>query len=237
MFAGIYRAAAAMNVAEQRQEVIANNLAHMNVPGYRKNVVAVQTFEHAMEDTESSDEMLAEVTADFTPGPIAQSGRNLDVAIDGDGFFVLEGPDGPLYTRNGVFQVSAEGDLVSSGGLKVQGSGGSINLPANASPSQVVVANDGSVTIAGTPAGKLQVVQFDDNAKLIPAGTTVYESPPDMAANDADISVRQGAREMSNVSAVTELIQMITNMRQHEASERVLKALDESLQQTTSPGG
>lgn len=242
MLTGIYRAAGAMEVADRRQEVIANNLAHLNVPGFRKSALAVQTFENALAEWQSENEIgmvetLEEIAIDFSPGTPVHTGRHLDVAVDGDAFFVLEGPEGPLYTRNGGFHISTDGKLVTASGLEVMGAGGPISFPSGTSPGQITIAVDGNISVAGNSAGQLKVVAFEDTSVLEAEGTTVFSAKDGATPNDADVSVLQGFRERSNVSAVHEMIEMIANTRNHEAAERVLKALDNSLHLTTNPQG
>ena len=242
MLTGIYRAAGAMRVAEHKQDVVANNLAHLNVPGFRKSTLVVQTFENALAQAQSNDDIgiidpLEGVAIDFTPGTTVNTGRPLDVAVDGDTFFVLNGPDGPLYTRNGGFHIGPQGELVNSSGLSVAGDGGPITVPAATSPSQIEIASNGRVSVAGNPVGTLRLVRFDDPSQLTLEGTTVFSAPEGQAVDAANASVIQGYREQSNVSPVSEMIELISNVRSHEAAERILKALDETMQLSTNPRG
>jgi flagellar basal body rod protein FlgG len=247
MLSGIYRAAGAMGIAEDNLDVIANNLANVNVPGFRKSSMVVQTFEKALAEAKSAASNpsnvdstafpLEEVVVDFTTGPTVNTGRPLDVALEGDGFFVIEGPDGPLYTRNGGFYISPDGELTTGSGYPVLGDGGPISVQGNTSPSQIEINQDGDVIAAGNKIGTLRTVTFEDNGQLEPLGTTLFSAPDGVDPTDAEIRVFQGFRENSNVSPVHEMVGIVQNVRNHEAAERVLKALDESLQLSTNPRG
>ena len=250
MLSGIYRAASAMGIAENRLDVISHNLANANTPGFRKSAMVVQTFEKALAEAEQSrsasgngnaistktDFPLEEIIVNFSQGGMMNTGRSLDVAISGDGFLVVEGPDGPLYTRNGRFHVSTDGELVNAEGYTVTGDGGPISLGA-ATPGQVEISADGSVIVAGNSVGKLRTVTFEDNSKLEPVGSTMFHAPSDSPPAEAELVVLQGFQEQSNASPIHEMIEMIRNTRNHEAAERVLKAIDESLQLATNPRG
>ena len=239
MLSGIYSAASALTVAEQNQELIAHNLAHVGVPGFRRSVLSVQSFEnafHSATGAQGHGSAVSTVASDFSPGPIVNTGRKLDVAINGDGFFAVQGDDGPLYTRNGVFQMGPDGQLLTSDGRAVLGTDGPISVPAGTLPSQMNIAADGAIQVNGAQVGQLQLVRFDDTSALVPAGTTLFQAA-DTAALPGDVAVRQGAREQSNVAAVDELVQMIVNMRLYEASQRALRSIDRAVQQNTDPRG
>ena len=120
MLQGLYSSATGLSAAILNQEVVARNLAHIDVPGFRRSLVSYKTFEAQLQDASEADVLsphlgtqVNEVEIDFTPGRVRSTGRSLDLALNGDGFFVLDGPDGPLYTRNGVFHLDENGKLVS----------------------------------------------------------------------------------------------------------------------------
>ncbi len=241
MLVGLYSSATALEAAERMHEVVSENLAHVGMPGYRANVISFETFETQLQgqlqnpSPEGYGTVVEKVETDFTPGPIAHTGRKLDVAIGGDGFFTIDGPDGPLYTRNGVFFANAEGLLVNDQGLPIQGSGGPIQLPPNTTEADVSIGTDGTVAVAGTSIGQLQLVRFADNSQLVRAGTTLFQAPASITPEPSDATVMQGSREQANVSAVTELVRMVLAMRHYEASQRALTSLDEAVSQQTNP--
>jgi flagellar basal body rod protein FlgG len=232
-----------LDAATLRHEVAAHNLAHINVPGFRRGVVINETFGTQFDQELSGGGSLGThvegVETDFSAGGLQQTGRPLDLALSGDGFFVLDGPNGPLYTRNGVFHIDAENRLVTATGLAVLGEGGPIKLDGLASPSQLDVNRDGALTIkdglGNPPIDTLRIVRFADNHVLVPVGTTAFAAPAGTPTQDSDAVVAQGMRESSNVSVVSELVQLIAISRYFDVSQRAMRALDDAVQNNTDP--
>jgi flagellar basal body rod protein FlgG len=245
MLAGVYSAASGMDAAATQHEVIARNLAHAAQPGFRRSLVVYPTFESTLSTAgvsptgrEAWGVGAPRVVTDFTSGVVQHTGRTLDCAIDGDGYFVLDGPSGPLYTRDGVFQVDGQGRLVTSDGLTVQGEGGPITIPPDLSVGEIAIATDGTfsglISGAVTTFGKLKVVTFDDPTLLTPQGGVLF-SAAGASPQSGDAKIVQGSRELSNVSAVEELVRMIAALRHYEASQRAMRTIAESVQQNTAP--
>jgi len=242
MLAGLYSAATGMNAAAERHEIIARNLAHAAVPGFRRQLLVSQTFESAIDGAfqpPSGREAWGVATkgavTDFGQGTLLRTDQPLDVAIDGSGFFAVRTPDGQvLYTRNGSFERSATGDLVTSEGYPVEGEGGAISIPPETPLNRITIGTDGSVSADGVQIGKLQLVDFADPTKLQPVGATMFAAK-DLESSAATGRVVQGAREQANVSAVEELIAMLVGMRHYEASQRALRSIAETVGQNTNP--
>jgi len=238
---GLYSAATAIDAAMLSQDVVARNLAHVNVPGFRRTVLAYETFENADQERFGTESRLgtgeSELSTDFTPGAMEKTGRPLDLAIHGDGFFVLDGSGGPLYTRSGVFYLNSAGELVNGEGLAVLGDGDNPIVLADAIPSQITVGRDGTLHVDGQERGKIGIVRFSDNQQLTPAGATSFRAPPDMAAEaaDQDVSIVQGSREMANVTAVDELVRLLAGLRYSEASQRALRTIGDIIAKRTAP--
>ncbi len=239
MVPGLYSAASGLDAALLNQDVIAANLASADIPGFRRSLVSFGSFAGMLGNAGGSS-LGASVSAsddgpiiqtDFTPGPLQRTGNPLDVAIVGDGFFVLQGADGPLYTRNGVFHLNEQGQLASGNGLPVQGGGGPITVPKEVVLSHVRIMRDGTVSADRVQFGKLDIVDFKDKNQLTPAGTTSFSTTDPRAATSVDSPVEQGSREMSNVIPVEELTRMIVGMRHYEASQKALNALSTAIQQ------
>lgn len=239
MITGLYSAASGLAVAAHRQDVIAENLAHVNVPGYRGRSMATSSFEAAMAGVPTSvvghGVAVGEDRTDFTTGPLQHTGRSLDVALNGDGFFEITTPDGPRYTRNGSFFVSSDGELVNAEGYPIAGQGGSINIPADVSIEQLLIGEDGTLRAKGQALGQLRIVSFADNQKLRRAGTTVFEAPNDVTPEDSKAIVVQGAREQSNISAVTELIRLMMGTRNYQAAQKALSTIDQAIEKRINP--
>ncbi len=242
MLQGLYSSATGLDAAILNQEVVARNLAHIDVPGFRRSLVSYKTFEAQLQDASESDVLspnlgtqVNEIQIDFTPGSVRSTGRSLDLALNGDGFFVLDGPDGPLYTRNGVFHLDANGNFINVQGLPVRGASGPILVPNNTSPSSITVTADGTVRVNDVPLGKLKIVKFTDNGQLVPVGTTLFSAGADVTPETSNATVQQGSRELSNVAAIDELVSMIAGLRYYEASQRALRTIAEAVEQNTDP--
>lgn len=236
MFRGIYSAATGMQAAARSQEVTAHNVAHGTVPGYRQHGVVHESFDQALGGASQDDPTLigarvAQQYSDFRPGPLQETGTQLDLAVQGDGFFTVRGPQGPLYSRDGVLQRATDGQLVNTGGYPILGARGPIRIPAQAT--NVVVALDGSVMADGVPVDQLQLARFKDAAKLQPVGTTLFRAPDEAGREPARAGVVQGYREGSNVPFASAMVTMVRDLRHFEASQRALRTISDSVGQIT----
>jgi flagellar basal-body rod protein FlgF len=236
MLQGYYSAAAGMSAALQNQDILSQNLAHAPVPGYRRQALSFEEFvapQSAADGPATARPLngakVVSNSSSFSAGPYQHTGNPLECAIQGDGFFVLEGPNGPLYTRNGQFQINAADQLVSPGGYAVSGANGPLTIPQSAAT--IAIANDGTVTADNVAVGQLRLAAFADPGQLERAGTTLFQAPPDQTAQPFTGTVRQGYREGSNVSVVQEMVQMIAGMRQYEAAAKALRSLSDAMQQ------
>lgn len=212
-------------------EVIANNLSNVSTNGYKRRInnfsklLEQQGAVNMDEDgyTNEDDREAKYTTFDFTQGRMIETGRKLDFALSGKGFFVLESPeDGQLYTRNGMFRLNSDRQLVDSNNRLVIGESGPISIPATASIEQVQVSRDGTIKADGFPLGKLLVVDFkDDETKLMSVGTNCFASPEDAQFEPAEsINVHQGYQEGSNVQLYEEMVDMIMVTRMYQANMR-----------------
>ncbi len=243
MMRGMYDAATALSEALINQEVSAANLANSTTTGYRSQGYAFGTFAATLDQaisglpTGPSAQTNASGTYTiFDPGPFQDTGHPLDLAISGDGYFVLNGPAGTLYTRNGAFELNSEGQLQTKSGLLVQGEGGPIAIPPTAS--RITVGPDGTVLADNNQVGRIQLARIP-NPRLVlrRVGDTLFQGPPPPVQQDlGDVRVEQGYREGSNVQVVREMVQMLSGMRYYEASERALRTLSEAESQNTRPG-
>jgi len=175
----------------------------------------------------------AGVFTSFEPGPMQQTGNPLDLALSGNAFFVLEGPRGPVYTRNGSFELNSQGELQSKGGLKVRSQGGRLVIPNTTSTIRVTA--DGVVQADGSEVGRLELAQFSDPNQLQRAGPTLFDGATPRTPEAGTVQVNQGYREGSNVQVVQEMISMMLGMRQYEAAERAMRAMSEAVAQNTRP--
>lgn len=237
MLTGLYSAGTAMQAASRHHEVIAQNLAHAQMPGYRRLTVRHGSFESALNEEmqaavarQSMGTDASELAVDFSQGTIEQTDHPLDVALQGKGFFAIEGPDGPLYTRNGTFQLNEQGQIVTGDGMLVRGSGGGeIAIPPGVAFKDIQILKDGRILAGDMEAGRLEIVDFDAPQRLIRAGVTVFSAPPGLVPHESDATVLQGMRERSNVSPVQELVEMIDAQRRHEAAQRSMTLLSDAI--------
>lgn len=242
MLAGLYSAATAMAGTALNQDIVAENLANANVPGYRRRSMAASTFQGTLEQAAGADSdnrlwgtRVSAVYDDPAPGPLEATGNPLDIAAIGNTFFVLDGPNGPVYTRNGTFRLNREGQLESSSGLKVRGEGGAITIPPETS--KINITRDGSVTADGEQVGQLALVQIPSLAGMRRVGTTLFEGEVAGGGKPepGEALCEQGFREGSNVQVVQEMVAMITGMRHYEAAQRALRGLSDALGNNTRP--
>lgn len=233
----------AMTGAQQvlhQQAVTAHNLANVSTTGYKAETAAFRvapvtgpglaTRAYAVDSTTGTD---------FTPGALQATGRELDVAIDGDGFFAVEARDGvEAYTRSGSFDLSPEGELTTRSGQPVLGEGGPISVPPNAN---ITIGRDGTVsaTIAGQSSANVSVL---GKLKLVnpPPGTLAKSvdglfRPRTGGALDADpaVNVAAGKLESSNVNPVSAMVDMINLARAFEMQMKLLQSVDANEQRAT----
>lgn len=219
----ISQISSSINLLEQEFSIIAHNLANVSTVGYKRRC---NEFAKTMRDQGIGlqdvpiDESTPRSSIDFTQGHLLETNRSLDVALDGKGFFVIETIDGPLYTRNGMFHLNRNGQIVNSRGQIVSGQNGPISVPQDISPSQVNISPDGSISAPGMPIGKFKLVDFKkDEYMLTPVGTGCFRAPDSIKPGEPDkVVVRQGYQESSNVKMVDELVDMITVSRLYESN-------------------
>jgi flagellar basal-body rod protein FlgG len=251
----LWAAKTGLDAQQTRMAVTSNNLANVSTTGFKKgravfedllyqNVkqVGASTSQDTLAPTGLSLGTGVRVVATektFTQGNLSQTGNSLDVAINGRGFFQILMPDGTLgYTRDGSFQVSAQGELVTSNGYKVQPG---ITIPDGAQ--SVSIGKDGTITVqvAGqstpTQVGQLQLADFVNPAGLQPRGENTYlESAASGTAQTGTPgvsglgSVESGSLESSNVNVVEELVNMIETQRAYEMNSKAIATTDQMLQ-------
>jgi flagellar basal-body rod protein FlgF len=206
----------------QEFNIIAHNLANVSTVGFKRRCNAFSQSVEA-QDPESYSPGTIDLNSafDFSQGNIVETSRPLDFALHGKGFFVIETPEGPRYTRNGIFNLNQNSQIVDSLGRIVAGQAGPITIPANIGTSQLNVTNDGTISAGEIAIGKFRLVDFNDNEnKLVPTGDSCFLMPDvNVQPTDAqNIIVKQGYQEASNVQIVDELVDMILVSRLYEAN-------------------
>lgn len=230
---GLIAAAQSMANSELRVSSIAANLANASTPGYKRVQTAQSRFEVPGVDGRSPrTAIVSRSETAYAQGLIRPTGRNLDLALKGDGFFVLDSPDGELLTRNGVFLIDDQGTLVSEQGFAVaweQRSG----LLEHALP--LVVNQEGLVIQDKREIGRLAVRAYRDNALLVPNGNGQFTAPRGAQEIAPDALVMQGSLESSNAVAVEQLVDMIAAQRAYERSAKVIQTISQNYQRLTRP--
>lgn len=235
MSTGYYIAlSGSMNQVKQI-EMVANNLANAETVGYKADrlvfervlsdnapEVPLPPLSRNIEEGEQLDlhaySRVSSSYTDYSQGAATQTGRQLDVMIEGDGFFEIQTEAGLRYTRAGNFKTDATGQLVTQSGDLVQGSGGPITI----TPGEITIGSTGSVTVNGNAVGALKIVTFDDVNRLEKEGGVLFRAPAGVAPQPAiDAGVVQGSLESANVRPVEELVKLIEASRIYEAYNKV----------------
>jgi flagellar basal-body rod protein FlgF/flagellar basal-body rod protein FlgG len=241
MLRGLYAAASALDAAQIAHEATADNLANATTPGHRQTGVRFETLDLSLgrgigEGGDIVGTRVASTYRDFKVGNMQTTGNPYDLALsEPDQFFVVQGPNGPLYTRDGAFRITPQGQVLTQAGYSLLAEAGAVEVPANTAVTGF--ATDGSVTADGNPVGRVRVVRFADLGRLKAVGPVHFEAPPDVTPQPAAPRLLQGVREGSNVNAAGAMVGMIAANRYYEAAQRVLRAIGESVQLNTKPQG
>jgi flagellar basal-body rod protein FlgG len=222
---GLYIAASGMLTEQVRQDLIAHDLANASTAGYKADRVTTQSFgEMLLQDSSSGASIgslglgaqIASQTTDVSPGALRTTDEPLDFAIEGEGFFAVRGAGGTRYTRDGQFQISSRGTLMTADGDEVLGPGGQ----------PVRVAANG--TVAGDQIGVTRL----DNARR--EGENLFTGTPRGAAAS---TVRSGALEGSAVDPISTMVDMLGSLRAFESGQRVITTIDSTLAKATNQVG
>ncbi len=228
-------AASSMALLEQMTEIVANNLANADTPGFQAMVAEV-TGGPAVAMLRSSDAGTAPlgsvegtpetITAavDERPGTVRPTGNPLDLALDGPGYWEIATTTGVALTRNGAFQVDGTGRVVTASGDAVMGTGGPIIIPPGTH--SIVIASDGTVSADGSVVGQFQIAASPAPTALVPFGGGLYRSTTPIVAAATQARVVQGALETSNVSSVQEMVRLITILRTYQSATQALNLDD-----------
>ena len=245
MAEGIYTALSGAVAQERALEIVANNLANVSTTGFKGDVIQFKDVlaEKAPQHTNVHVEV-AEVRQDFSQGVIKQTQNTLDVALLGSGFFVVDGPQGEMLTRQGSMSRRGDGYLQNVDGMLMQGQNGPIRLDPGA---LVRIDHYGGVfvtpqngTIGGPQAetmqDRLRVVDVDEPQKLRRAGHGLW-SAADTTTVYTDTPVEPGALEQSNVNAIKMMTQLITVQRAYESYDKTIQQIHNTEQKAASQLG
>ena len=173
--------------------------------------------------------------SDYSLGPLQETGRRLDVGLNGPGFLVVETPNGPRSTRAGALGVTREGSLVTAAGFAVLGERGPITIRSD----RVAITGRGEVTEDGRPIDTLRVVDFPKPYRLLKEGNGLFAPADATVAPQAarEYEVVAGSLEGSNVNSVETMVNMIELLRKYEAAQRAIQAVEEANRQATQDIG
>ncbi len=253
---GLYTAVSGSMAQNLRLETVANNLANVNTPGFKRDsqvfreyltanekppsVIQVPKVPASIEsfyDMQGGDKSYVEgvgTFSDFAQGGLKSTGNALDLAIDGSGFFEIATPNGVRFSRNGAFSLDGQGQLVTKEGwpvLKKADPGvapdqRTLKIPVGAA---FAIGENGDVTIDGEVLGQISLVELSDRNALHKEGSSIYSIKPNMnpqITNVAHPNLKQGFIETSNVNIVQEMTDMISATRLFESTQKAIQAYD-----------
>jgi flagellar basal-body rod protein FlgF len=221
IYVGLSRQAA----LQSEMDTVANNLANVNTPGfraqfmmYKEYVEKPQGIEHPVSMVEDYGQFMSN-----KPGSFRQTGNNLDVALQGPGFFSVQAPGGEtMYTRAGDFAMNKDGQLVTTSGQPVLDTGGApISIPQNAK--FVKISSDGALATETGQFAQLGMTEFSNVNKLKAVGDNMYDGKDAGGSPATETRAMQGAIEGSNVNPIMEMTHMIDVSRSYQATARMLQ--------------
>jgi len=236
----IYTSMSGAKYLLERQATLANNLANASTTGFRADTVGLRAVPTVSPQSGTRVFTVETTTgADFSQGPLSATGRNLDVAVQGEGWLAVQASDGTeAYTRNGAMQVGSDGVLQLANGLQVVGTGGPITIPADVQ--SILVAADGTVSVKAassktpTNVGQLKLVN-PPSAELTKGADGLFRTQSGAAADaDASVKVVDGTLEGSNVNVVEAMVGMIAASRQFELQMKMLSTAEQNEQKSSS---
>lgn len=219
-------AASGFRARMESLDLLANNMANASTSGYKGDgeFYSVYTSEAADADASESPAALPMVQrqyTDFAQGLIESTNNPLDLALTGKGLFVVKGPSGPLYTRNGNFHLSPDGTVGTVEGYPLLLSDGKELKVDTAHPFEI--SQDGSVRQEGQVLGQLQLAEFKDTSMLVKQGFNYFRSANGQTpAEAADVQVQQGKVEASNVNAAHGAVRLVGVLRQFEVMQKAV---------------
>ncbi|RMH36160.1 MAG: flagellar hook-basal body protein [Nitrospirae bacterium] len=232
---GIYPALAGAIILERRLDVLSHNVGNVHTTGFKKDVPAFGTILARVAGPPLAGidlfPQLATVRPDFSQGALRQTGHPLDVALEGDGFFVVQTASGDRLFRGGRFVRHASGTLVTSTGDPVMGKKGPITLP----PGEMTVDRTGTIRVNNVVVDQFRLVRAPEGTMLQKAGD-LYWRMPEQTEPDPAVQVHQGMIEQSNVDASLDLVEMIKVTRGYEQMQKAIRTMDEMTGQAIQIG-
>ncbi len=221
----------------REMSIIANNLANINTNGFKAEQPIFEEYLSRNASEDSPDNTISFVQdfgmhRDLREGRMEVTDNPLDIAISGEGYFKVDTPDGTRFTRNGAFELDAQGRLVTGDGFPVLSAAGT-GFTFGAEDGQILISGDGTISTNQGTQGRLSLVTFEDERKLQKAGGTLLKTDePEITVED--VSVLQGAVESSNVQPILEMTHMISVMQAYQSANKIVEKADELQRQAIS---
>ena len=236
MLRGLFSAVSGMISMAQAQEVICNNIANVATPGFKRDIPVYRSFSTILEREIQNRERQCRIEStfiDFKQGKIESTGRPLDIAIKGEGFFVVLTPYGTAYTRAGSFRLDKEGRLVTPEGYFLLGTKRPLIYIPSDKASKLKISSQGEILVDGKVIDKIRIdvpkkpvfYLYKEGKNLFRVGHTGYAP-----LKKGNYFVKQGYLELSNVDIVEEMVDLITNFRLYEAAQKAVKIQDATLE-------
>lgn len=238
MIQGLYAAANGMVAVEERQAVIANNIANASTTGFKSQIPVQQGFYETFygkmkhvnrfnhEEAPGGGVKLNETFTRFEGGAPAITGNDLDVALLGPGMIAIDTAQGERFTRSGRFAIGANNQLVTKTGHSVVSTDGA---PIDVSGGQIIISKTGEVLVGGASRGQMRILEFEDRHMLRREGYTLFAASQAALARSApaaNTTVSQGALEMSNVQLPAEMTKMLMALRAYAANQQVISSVN-----------
>ncbi len=255
MVRGLYTAYTGMANEQKRLDIIANNLANAATVGYKEDNITNKAFDEVLtikirDESENYNNRpighmslgvkLGELYTNHGQGSLRQTSGTYDLALEGKGFFNLSVTDkagnvSTEYTRNGSFTMTKDGHIVDGNGNHLIGEGGDIVVPMDAV--NIVIDKDGAIFADGGYVDTVKITDFEDYNYLIKTDDTMFKALEGAVETPSTAAVQQGYTEQSNVNVVSEMVEMITATRAYEANQKVIKTVDQTLDQAVNSVG
>jgi flagellar basal-body rod protein FlgF len=239
MNSGYYAACTGLMARTEALETIANNLANASTTGFRAShnvfssllaTTGDQPLSVLNQDANDYG-VLSGTRFDTSQGALVRTGNDLDVAMEGPGYFAVQTAAATVYTRGGNFRVSPVGQLITAAGDPVLGDN---NRPITVIGAPVSISADGTISTNGAVSGRLKMVEFAPNVDIKGAGGAYYTAPANTAVPAVKSQVRQGMLESSNVNPLTSVVELITAQREVETMRHVLTMFNTELDKTAA---
>ena len=255
MLKGLYTASTGMVNEQRRVDILSNNMANSATTGYKKEGSTSQAFKDVLaykikdttepymaryEGVMNMGVKIGETYTDYSQGSLRETGNTYDLALEGDGFFVVNytrtsGEQFQVVTRTGTFHQTQDGYIVDADGNHLQGENGDVQVSTDSH--EIVIDLDGTVYEDGVETDRILIRDYEDYDYLKKFGDTYYLPIDGSTEKDAEGVIRQGYTEQSNVQVVSEMVNLINITRAFEAGQKVIRSVDSTIELAVSSLG